>query len=354
MRTVDPALVAAQVALAAVFIAAGVGKLFDLAGSRRALAGFGVPEGLASIGGTVLPLIELATAVALLLRPSAQWGGVAALALMLAFIGGISNAMARGQTPDCNCFGALHSAKAGWNALGRNAALAILAAFVAVRGPGPSITGWLADRSAAELVAIGTGIATLALVAVSLRTWWQNRRLSRQLAAAREALAAVPPGLPVGAMAPEFAVPDVDGGTLTLTSLRSRGLPVALVFSRPGCGPSENLLPDLVSWKETLAHRLTIGLVGQGDVARYEAKGGQPLVEALERDPEFARAVEDLFGVFAAYRLNATPSAVILTPEGTIASATVHGRPAIEALLRLNLARATMQPTPIGVGGPAA
>src|SRR5262249_32629590 len=100
---------------------------------------FGVPEGLARFTGTVLPIAELATAVALVLNPVAEAGAIAALSLLLLFTVGISSAMIRGRAPDCNCFGQVHSAPVGPWTLVRNLVLAGLAAFLVVHGPGPSI-----------------------------------------------------------------------------------------------------------------------------------------------------------------------------------------------------------------------
>ena len=61
----DSMLLAARLLLAAVFAVAGVAKLVDLAGSRRAMRDFGLPDRLAAPLGTLLPLAELAAAVAL-------------------------------------------------------------------------------------------------------------------------------------------------------------------------------------------------------------------------------------------------------------------------------------------------
>jgi hypothetical protein len=260
--------------------------------------------------------------------------------LMLAFIGGISRALARGETPDCNCFGALHSARVGWRALARNVALAALAAFVAVRGPGPSITAWVGDRSALELVALGAGILAAALLAWALRMWWVNRALRRHLVELHEVADAIPPGLPVGAMAPDFEVMDVDGDTLTLRSLRARGLPIALLLTPAGCGSSENVLPELERLQEVAKERLTLGFVGRGSISLYRAGGETLLRDAVEQDPVLAEEMDKLLEFAVAYRMFDTPSAVILTPEGTIASATVTGRLAIEALLRVTMVRA--------------
>ena len=257
----DGAVLAARLVLAAVFIAAGVGKLLDLPGSRRALRDFGVGEPLARYGGTALPILELATAVALLIQPVARWGGLAALLLLAAFSVGIVNALAHGQTPDCNCFGAFHSAPAGRGQLVRNAVLAALAGFVAVAGPGSSLDAVVAGRGRSAGVAV-LGGATLALLVASLELWRQRRHLREQLTGARRIINAIPPGLAVGALAPGFAIRGANGDTVTLDDLRSRGRPVALVFGAPGCGPCSALAPELPRWQKALAGKLTVGPVG--------------------------------------------------------------------------------------------
>jgi hypothetical protein len=142
----------------------------------------------------------------------------------------------------------------------------------------------------------------------------------------------------VGTLAPNFSARGIAGEIFSLDELRVRGRPVALIFGAPGCGPCSVIAPDLPRWQATLSASLTIGLIGIGTYLRYEeaaARTGASLQEVYERDSELARENDELSAVFAAYRLHATPSAVIVTPEGTIASATVDGRPAIEALIHL-------------------
>ena len=58
------ALLIARLPLA--FAVAGAAKLADLAGSRRALEEFGLPRPLAVPLGTLLPVIEIAVAAALI------------------------------------------------------------------------------------------------------------------------------------------------------------------------------------------------------------------------------------------------------------------------------------------------
>src|SRR3954454_4633622 len=144
------ASLAVRLVLAGVFLVAGVGKLTDLPGFRETLRAFGATERLVPIGAVALPIAELATAAALLVQPLAIWGAAAALLLLVAFTGAIVNALARGDAPDCGCFGALHSAPVGRRQLVRNAVLASLAVFVVVEGPGSGI----AENGASAAIAV--------------------------------------------------------------------------------------------------------------------------------------------------------------------------------------------------------
>lgn len=93
----NTALLIARVLLALVFASAGVAKLADRSGSRQALIDFGLPRSLAAPLGILLPLAELEVAAALIPVATAWWGAMGALALLLAFVGGISANLARGR-----------------------------------------------------------------------------------------------------------------------------------------------------------------------------------------------------------------------------------------------------------------
>jgi len=325
----DSVALGAQLLLAIVFATAGIGKLRDRPGSRTALTEFGVPERLAPAGAVLLPLAELCVAVALLVHQSARWGAIAALLLLLAFIGGIARALARGEAPDCHCFGQIHSAPAGRETLARNGLLAVLAGIVAVHGAGPAYDDWVNARDGTELAAIGLGVLATVLAAIAVRLWLDRRDLRRELARAQEAVALFPAGLPVGATAPEFALRDLAGHERSLASLLAPDLPVALIFVSPSCGPCAALLSDVGRWQESLEDRLTIGLVSSGSSLENQiAKDKHDLRNLLlQEDAE----------VMEAYRVEGTPAAVMLTAEGRIASVAVEGVYAIEPLIRLTL-----------------
>jgi thiol-disulfide isomerase/thioredoxin/uncharacterized membrane protein YphA (DoxX/SURF4 family) len=329
---VGTAVLAARLLLAAVFAVAGVAKLLDRRGTREALQEFGVPPFGLSAGAILLPVAELATAVALVPAPSARWGGVAAFALLLAFIGGIANALRRGRSPDCHCFGQIHSEPAGRSTLFRNGALAAAALLVVVEGPGPSVTAWVSDRTGIELAATVAIIAAAFFGAAALRLWVTNRGLGRKLDRVQAQLDTFPPGMPVGSLAPRFTLPTVDGERVTLEDLLAPGHPLVLVFVSPGCGPCEVFFPELERWQFALAGRVTIAIISSGtpDQNRVAAPAGVAQI-LLQKDAE----------VMDGYRVFGTPSTLVVFPDGRIASAPVPGSIISESLIRMVLRQQT-------------
>jgi len=160
-------LLFARLLLCAVFLVAGLAKLADLPGSRQAMRDFGVPNKLADFFGLLLPLAEIAVSVALVVPLTAWWGAVGALALLLIFVAGIGYNLAHGRTPDCHCFGQLHSAPAGWSTLIRNLALAAIAGLVVGFGrdsAGPSAMELLGRLTVTQRVELLVGALLLVVL----------------------------------------------------------------------------------------------------------------------------------------------------------------------------------------------
>ena len=359
----DVALLVARLLLAAVFTVAGLAKLVDRAGSRKAIVDFGLPQSLAAPLGTLLPLAELAVAFALLPVATAWWGALGAGVLLLLFIAGIGLNLARGRKPDCHCFGQIYSAPAGWATLVRNGLLAAVAGFVVWQGqadPGPSAVSWLAAVPTAGLVGLVGGLIALAVLAafgwLLLNLIRQNGRLLGRIEAlearltdtgpdpaAAEAPAEPEPqrGLPVGAPAPAFSLSGLYGEMLTLDFLRSAGQPAMLIFSDPGCGPCNAMAPDIGRWQRENADSLTIALVSRGTVEANRAKSGEHGLRRvlLQQDREVAEA----------YQVAGTPSAVLVHADGTIGSLLAEGADAIRALV----ARTTGAPAQAPAAAPA-
>jgi uncharacterized membrane protein YphA (DoxX/SURF4 family)/peroxiredoxin len=334
----DSLVLAMRVVLAGVFATAGVAKLFDLTGSRRALEDFGVPARLARPGGVLLPVAEIAIATALLFPLSARLSALAAAGLLGAFVVVIANALAHGRAPDCHCFGQLHSEPAGWTTLARNGVLIVIAATIVAFGPGPSLPGWIGERSALDLAMLAAALAVLAFGAFRIRAWNQRRERRRyvQSLIAQIDAQGEPAGRPVGSEAPPFALRGVRGEKVTLEALRGRGNPIVLVFVHPRCGPCRELLPELGEWQVTLAESLTIAVLSEGSVAANRTLSDEHEIAdfLLQEHNEVYRAYEVKSG---------TPAAVVVDPAGTIAGPTVGGRLAIEELIRLTLNRSASQ-----------
>ncbi|MGI8475072.1 MAG: redoxin domain-containing protein [Thermomicrobiales bacterium] len=363
----DTILLLARIVLAAVFLVAGVAKLLDRAGSREGLEGFGVPAKLAAPGAILLPLAEIAVAVLLLPLATARWGGLGALALLLAFVAGIAYNMAKGRAPDCHCFGSLHSEPAGSSTLIRNAVLSAVAGFLLVEGrdgAGHSLTGWLGDLSGAG-IALGV-LALAAIVAVAVEGWLlvhllgQNGRVLLRLdtletamaegGAFPEGMAAVPSpvrapaaGLPEGFPAPAFRLEGLHGETMTLDALLAPGKPLMVLFSDPTCGPCNGLLPDLGRWQRESSSKLTIAMVSRGTAEANKGKATEHGLThvLLQKDRE----------VSTDYKAHGTPTAVVIKADGTIGSPVAGGAEAIRALY--TRASGTLQIAPAPVARPA-
>src|SRR6266536_298612 len=340
-------LVFARLLLCVVFLIAGLAKLADLAGSRQAMRDFGVPAVLADLFGLLLPLAELAIAVALLPAVSAWWGGLGALLLLLLFVVGISYNLARGRQPDCHCFGQLHSSPAGWPTLIRNVGLAALASVIVALGrstPALGVLDWLAPLSVIQRIEVLAGVLLLALLIGEVwllfhvlsqqgRLLLRIEALEAQRAANGMAAQPIPPGntaspvtgLPVGTPAPGFALPPLTGEMTTLQALRALGKPVVLIFSDPGCGPCTALLPEIGRWQREHANKLVVVLISRGTVEANRPKVTEYGLThmLLQQDREVAQA----------YQASGTPSAVLIRPHGTIGSPLAQGADAIRALI---------------------
>lgn len=333
-------LLALRLVLIAVLAVAGAAKLADRPGAREAVRGFGVPEALSGPVAALLPLIELATAVLLLTTITAAVGAALALVLMLVFSAAIARSLARGEAPDCHCFGALHSEPAGPRTLIRNLLLAALAAISLAGGAGTSATHWLAGFNTGALAILVLSVALAAAVAGSaafaLRLLRRNGELLLRVDELEDALEAsglaVPvadsapaAGLPAGTPAPAFALPNLDGQAVSLSDLRDRTQDLLLVFTDPDCGPCTALLPQVGEWQRERPGGLRLVVISRGEPADNKAHAEQHgLVDVLIQND---REISELYAV------SATPGALVVAADGTIASAAHAGEDQIRALI---------------------
>jgi peroxiredoxin len=351
------ALLTSRFLLSAIFIAASLSKFADRDGFRKTLRELEIPSALTGVLVFVIPAVELASAMALIFKVFAWWGGAAALVLLVGFTSAISISLLRGKRPNCRCFGGLAAAPIGEFTLARNAAFIVVAGFVVIEGwtdVGPSAADLLTGLSLGQaLAAAGVLIALCTLFAQAwflMQLLQQQGRIILRFEALEAKLEAGAPrtvlpfrsspqllnGLPIGSPAPTFSLLGLYGETLTLAALLGAGKPVLLVFVDPDCRPCTTLLPQLAQWQRRLANALVIALVGRGsqEVNRAKASGHGLVQVLLQIDNEVAEA----------YQVNGTPSAVLLGSNGAIASPVAEGAEAIRALVER-----TGQPVPRSV-----
>lgn len=279
-----------RIFLAGVFGVSGIAKLTDRSGVQHAVVEFGLPTRSAALLGWVLVCSEFSVALMLLFGPLQPVGSLGALVLLVGFSGAVALSLARGRSPDCHCFGRLSSGPIGWSTVARNGFFATLATFVALGGR----LEWM--------------FASLSVVAVAL---WVSPMVKRRR------------GQRAGAVT--FALPDNAGNTWTLKALLEQQKPLVLVFSQPGCGACDALLPNVARWQQDLDKRVTIAIVNGGSQA-------DNLVKAREYGMR-QMLIDERRSVFAAYGVTATPSAVLIGEDGTVAAAPARGAEEIEGLI---------------------
>lgn len=95
-----------RLALGGVLLAAGLLKIGDPTGSIQSVVAYRLFDyRLAEMIGLMLPVVEVAVGLLLVLGLLTRWSAAAGALLMVVFIAGIISAWARGLAIDCGCFG---------------------------------------------------------------------------------------------------------------------------------------------------------------------------------------------------------------------------------------------------------
>jgi hypothetical protein len=135
--------------------------------------------------------------------------------------------------------------------------------------------------------------------------------------------AAAAPRLPVGARAPEFDLPGVNGGRRSLAALRISGQPILLLFVEDPFSAFSPLLAEVAHLQAEPCCTVTIVVIGPGSTLWSERVAAQGVRNVL---------VDEAAKVGLAFGCQRTPSGVCVGVDGRIARAAVHGA---EAVLRL-------------------
>ena len=140
-------------------------------------------------------------------------------------------------------------------------------------------------------------------------------------------------GLKPGTIAPDFRLPLLDGGELSLAKFR--GHRVLLVFSDPRCGPCNALAPQLEQFH--LAYpEVAVTIISRGDPKENRAK-------VKEYGLTFPVALQDQWEISRLYAMFATPIAYLIDEAGIIAADVAVGVEPILALMS-TVRRPTFEP----------
>jgi peroxiredoxin len=129
-------------------------------------------------------------------------------------------------------------------------------------------------------------------------------------------------GLKAGTVAPEFRLPRIDGGDLSLADFRGRR--VLLVFSDPNCGPCDELAPEL---ERIHCQRpdLQVVVISRRDAEATRAK-------AARLGLSFPIVMQKQWEISLQYGKFATPIAYLIDEQGVLLSDVAVG---VEPILAL-------------------
>ena len=334
----DASLLILRLGLAAVFVVAAIGKLFDPAGSTKALRDFGVPEALVRPLLFLLPVTELLLAAAMLFVSTSWFGAVGAAAMLLIFTGGMIYQLANGNSPDCHCFGQIHNEPVGTSSIIRNVLLILLAAFLIYQGRAFQGLALLHSQQDVLTFTIGIAVVVLLIVAVLFlkKISEQQVQIIRQIevmelvakdggTVEREDAGHPHEGLPIGAVFPDFALKSASGNTVSLSDLRADGVPVLFFYISPTCTPCKALVPEVLGWQKELAGKVSFAFLSNGKANENVEKFGLEMADhiLLQKEHEIADRLKAKW----------TPTAVLMDAAGRIASHATAGDIAIRGLI---------------------
>jgi thiol-disulfide isomerase/thioredoxin len=98
-----------------------------------------------------------------------------------------------------------------------------------------------------------------------------------------------------------------------------------LLFTDPGCGPCNAMLPEVGRWQEEHPQKLTLTLISRGEVEENKTKASEHALKnvLLQEDWEISESFE----------VRGTPSAVLVSADGMVASPVAGGAEGIRRLL---------------------
>jgi uncharacterized membrane protein YphA (DoxX/SURF4 family) len=131
------AVLIARILVGGVFAIAGGLKIGHADQFAAQIAAFGiVPQAVIAPMALLLPFLEVLLGIYLIVGLYTRLVAGIAIVQLLIFSAAIASAVLQGHSLSCGCFGPNDTSVTSWPEVGRDMALALVAAFVAWRAPG--------------------------------------------------------------------------------------------------------------------------------------------------------------------------------------------------------------------------
>lgn len=335
----DVILLFIRIFLFAVFVVAAIGKFLDLEGAEKSVKAFGTPPDLAKTFAVLIPFAEFVFAICLFFTSVSWLGAIGVFGFLIIFIGGMIVQIRAGNAPDCHCFGAIHSEPVSKKSLIRNVVFALFALVLIIQGrenQGLSFTEMNNEFAMQFIFGLAIVAALGAVIFYLKKISEQQNQIMRRIdvleyvshegkEVERENVANPLDALPIGAIAPDFKLENaISGREVLFEHLLMEGKPLLFFFVHPNCTPCGALLPEIKLWREELDARFTTVLISGGTVEENRIKFENFFKYVLvQKDKEVS---ELYFGVWS-------PTALVVSNEGYIASRPAVGDAAIRALI---------------------
>jgi len=322
-----------------IFALAGVGKLLDREGSENSIEDFGVPKTIVSHIAAILPIVEIAIAVSLLFLQTSWYGAIAGTALMVIFIAGMSYQISQGKAPHCHCFGELSDSKVGISSVVRNIVFAAVAAYLVFSGKYSQGLPIGNDAAAILQTSLLLSLVIGLIVLISYAARFQanqkillrNAELDLVIAGQTKQVERQSAGnpvdaLPIGAPFPDFSIENVGGVQVTSRSILAANKFVLYLFFGTSCRACRSMVPEIAEFAQRHSDNLQVVIVSNGkgldNIEKFGEAGAASIL--LQDSRELALSVNAKW----------SPTAIIVRPDGIIASQTTVGEQAIRDLMR--------------------
>ena len=322
-----------------IFALAAVGKMLDPEGSENSVKDFGVPDALAKPAALALPVVEAAVAVLLLFPETSWFGAIGAAVLMALFIAGMLYQISQGKSPHCHCFGEIHDSKVGVPSVVRNFVFLAAAAYLIYSGrefqglPIGSDAGNVLQS--ALLLAIFVGVIVLVSYAARRNrtesSLLQNSELDMVIAGQSKQVERQSAGNPndtppIGSPFPDFVIQDANGGVVRRSDILSGDKYTLFLFFGLSCRACRAMAAEIAEFAAKYPNDLRVVIVSHGKSEENLEKFGD-----VKADAVLLQDSRDL-----AMEVNAkwTPTAIMVRPDGIIASQTMVGDQAIRNLMQ--------------------